>query len=201
MECLIGIQGKDFVLLASDTKNARSVVTMKDDQDKMVTVSDSILMAVCGEAGDTIQFPEYISKNIQLYKIKNGYELSPHAAANYTRRCMAESLRSKRTKQVNLLMAGYDKEDGPSLYFLDYLASCNKMPFAIHGYGSLFAMSILDKYYRPDLDYEGVKDLLMKCINEVQKRFIVNLGNFNVRLVDKNGITDKGYVHAQASPA
>ena len=42
------------------------------DQDKMLTVSDSILMAVCGEAGDTIQFPEYISKNIQLYKIKNG---------------------------------------------------------------------------------------------------------------------------------
>jgi len=201
MECLIGIQGKDFVLLAADTKNARSVVTMKDDQDKMLTVSDNILMAVCGEAGDTIQFPEYISKNIQLYKIKNGYDLSPHAAANYTRRAMAESLRSNRAKQVNLLMAGYDKEDGPSLYFLDYLASLNKMPFAIHGYGSLFAMSILDKYYRPDLDYEEVKDLLMKCINEVQKRFIVNLGNFKLRLVDKNGITDKGHLQAQALPA
>ena len=37
--------------------------------------------------------------------------------------------------------------------------------------------------------------------HQIQKRFIVNLGNFNVRLVDKNGITDKGYVHAQASPA
>ena len=42
------------------------------DHDKMVTLSDSILMAVCGEAGDSIQFPEYIAKNVQLYKMRNG---------------------------------------------------------------------------------------------------------------------------------
>ncbi|XP_005098397.1 proteasome subunit beta type-2 [Aplysia californica] len=201
MECLIGIQGKDFVLLASDTVCARSVVAMKDDHDKMFTVSDNLLMAVCGEAGDSIQFPEYISKNVQLYKMRNGYDLSPHAAANFTRRNMAESLRSSRSRFVNLLLAGYDKDDGPSLYFLDYLASLNKMPFAIHGYGSLFALSIMDKYYQKDLDYEGAKELLVKCITEIQKRFIVNLGKFRVRVVDKSGIQDKGTVQAEAPKA
>uniref|UniRef100_A0A0B7AVR7 Proteasome subunit beta n=1 Tax=Arion vulgaris TaxID=1028688 RepID=A0A0B7AVR7_9EUPU len=196
MECLIGIQGKDFVLLASDTISARSVVAMKDDHDKMYKLSDNLLMAVCGEAGDNIQFSEYIAKNVQLYKMRNGYELSPHAAANFTRRNMAESLRSQRSHLVNLLIAGYDKEDGPSLYFLDYLASLNKLPFAIHGYGSLFALSIMDKYYEKDLDYNGTKDLLVKCLNEIQKRFIVNLGRFRVRVVDKNGIHDKGMIQA-----
>ena len=29
MECLIGIQGKDFVLLAADTVSARSIMSMK----------------------------------------------------------------------------------------------------------------------------------------------------------------------------
>jgi 20S proteasome alpha/beta subunit len=29
MECLIGIQGKDFVVMASDTATARSIVSMK----------------------------------------------------------------------------------------------------------------------------------------------------------------------------
>ena len=50
--------------------------------------------------------------------------------------------------QVNLLLAGYDKEDGPSLYFMDYLASMNKCPFAAHGYGAFFSYSILDRNYR-----------------------------------------------------
>ncbi|BFY99351.1 hypothetical protein BsWGS_02391 [Bradybaena similaris] len=196
MECLIGIQGKDFVLLATDTISARSVVAMKNDHDKMYKLSDNLLLAVCGESGDTIQFSEYIAKNVQLYKMRNGYELSPHAAASFTRRNMAESLRSQRSHMVNLLIAGYDKEDGPSLYYLDYLASLNKLPFAIHGYGSLFALSIMDKYYLKDLDFEGAKGLLIKCLNEIQKRFIVNLGRFRLRVVDKDGIHDKGMVHA-----
>ena len=29
-------------------------------------------MLVTGEAGDTVQFAEYIEKNIQLYKMRNG---------------------------------------------------------------------------------------------------------------------------------
>jgi len=33
MECLIGITGKDFVLLASDTSCGRSIVSMKQGND------------------------------------------------------------------------------------------------------------------------------------------------------------------------
>jgi len=50
---------------------------------------------------------------------------------------------------VNLLLAGYDKDEGPSLYFMDYLASLNKVPFAAHGYGSMFTVSIMDRHYHP----------------------------------------------------
>lgn len=34
MECLIGVKGKDFVMVASDTSNARSIVRMKDGKFK-----------------------------------------------------------------------------------------------------------------------------------------------------------------------
>ena len=52
---------------------------------------------------------------------------------------------------MNLLLAGYDKVEGPSLYFMDYLASVNKVPFGAHGYGSFFTVSILDRHYREGL--------------------------------------------------
>ena len=42
------------------------------DQDKMFKLSSKLLMLVTGEAGDTVQFAEYIEKNIQLYKMRNG---------------------------------------------------------------------------------------------------------------------------------
>lgn len=57
------------------------------------------MMAVCGEAGHTDNFSEYIQKNVKLYKMRYTYELSPKATAHFTRRTLAEYLRS----QVNLL--------------------------------------------------------------------------------------------------
>lgn len=52
-------------------------------------------MAVSGESGDTTQFAEYIAKNIQLYKMRNTYELSPKEASSFTRRILADTLRSR----------------------------------------------------------------------------------------------------------
>lgn len=190
MECLIGIQGPDFVLVASDSASGRSIIRMKDDQDKMFKLSSKLLMLVTGEAGDTVQFAEYMEKNIQLYKMKNGYELTPHAAANFTRRNLADALRSSSAYMVNMLIAGYDDANGPELYFMDWLASLQKVPFAAHGYGSFFSLSIMDRYYRPGLTREEARELLQKCIKEVQRRFLVRLPDFFIRIVDKDGVHD-----------
>ena len=65
------------------------------DYDKAFKLSDKMLMTVVGESGDTTQYAEFIAKNIQLYKMQNGYELSPKASANFTRRNLADYLRSR----------------------------------------------------------------------------------------------------------
>ncbi|XP_056272544.1 proteasome subunit beta type-2 [Pseudoliparis swirei] len=190
MEYLIGIQGPDFVLVAADNVAANSIIQMKHDAEKMFKLSEKILLLCVGEAGDTAQFAEYIQKNVQLYKMRNGYELRPSAAANFTRKNLADYLRSRTPYHVNLLLAGYDDTDGPSLYYMDYLSALAKAPFAAHGYGAYLTLSILDQHYRPDLTRDDAVDLLKKCIEELRKRFILNLPSFTVRVIDKEGIHD-----------
>lgn len=68
---------------------------------------------------------------------------------------------------VNLLLAGCD-ESGPKLYYMDYLASMNELPFAVHGYGSFFSLSVFDRYYKPELSQEDAYDLITKCVDEVR---------------------------------
>ena len=77
MECLIGIKFDSFVILAHDNSAGRSVLMMKQDQDKLIRLGDSLGMVVCGEAGDTVYFTEYIQKNVTLYRMRNGYAMSP----------------------------------------------------------------------------------------------------------------------------
>uniref|UniRef100_A0A674C6P0 Proteasome subunit beta n=1 Tax=Salmo trutta TaxID=8032 RepID=A0A674C6P0_SALTR len=190
MEYLIGIQGQDFVLVAADNIAANSIIQMKQDQDKMFKLSDKILLLCVGEAGDTVQFAEYIQKNIQLYKMRNGYELSPKAAANFTRKNLADYLRSRTPYHVNLLLAGFDETDGPGLYYMDHLSALAKAPFAAHGYGAYLTLSILDRYYRPGGISRSPYVFLLFLYFILNKRFILNLPSFSVRLIDTEGIHD-----------
>jgi len=191
MECLLGIKFNDFVLLAADTIDARSIVVMKHDEDKFCKLSDKLIMAVSGESGDTSQFSEFIAKNVQLYKMRNEYEMSPKAAAHFTRRNLAESLRSRGAYNCNLLIAGYDDvEKTTDLFFMDYLASMIELPYCAHGYGGYFTLSTMDAYYKPELTLPEGMELLKKCVAELSKRFVVNLPTFKVKIIDANGIRD-----------
>lgn len=47
-----------------------------------------------------------------------------------------------------MLLAGYDEHVGPSLYYLDYLATLHKMDFSALGYASFFVLSTLDRHWK-----------------------------------------------------
>ncbi|XP_014284045.1 proteasome subunit beta type-2 [Halyomorpha halys] len=187
METILGIACEDFAMIATDCSTTQSILVMKTDEKKIFPLGNNIIMGVTGTSGDTSQFAEYIGKNVQLYKMRNGYELTPSAAAHFTRHNLADYLRSQTPYQVNLLLAGFDKENGGELYFLDYLASFQKVPFAAHGYGGLISYSILDRYAKKDMTQEEGYNVLKLCIAEIQRRLIVNLPNFSVQVVDRNG--------------
>jgi len=191
MECSFALTGKGYVIVAADTTAARSIVKMKVDEDKIKTLSPHLLMAYSGEPGDTIQFAEYVERNIRLYQIRNLYPLRPSAAASWIRRALADSLRSRKPYSVNLLLGGYDTAShDPHLYWIDYLGTMSSVPFAAHGYGSYFALSLLDRYHDPEATLEEGLATLKRCIDEVAKRLVVSPSKYKVKVVDKDGVRE-----------
>ena len=86
-------------------------------------------------------------------------------------------------------MAGYDSYNSkPELYWLDYLASCTSMKFAAHGHASYFCMSTMDRYYKENMNLDQALFVLKKCIKELNTRYIANMTEFTIKVVDKNGI-------------
>lgn len=203
METLIGIVGTDFVVMAADATSARSILLMRDDVQKIRDLDGNKLMAAVGDSADRDMFCEFVEKNVTLYRLRTGISLSTAATAHWTRRKLATALR-KGPYQCDILIAGFNSEGQirrhghelsdsaitepvPSLYYLDYLASMNKLDFAVHGYGSNFILGILDKLYRPDMNLEEVLGLLRTCLNELKTRFIIKAPVFTVKVVDRNG--------------
>lgn len=48
---------------------------------------------------------------------------------------------------MNLVFGGVD-ENGPSIYFIDYLGVLQKMNYASHGYGSYILLSLFDRLWK-----------------------------------------------------
>ncbi|KAI0752895.1 N-terminal nucleophile aminohydrolase [Daedaleopsis nitida] len=191
MDISFALTGKGYVIVSADTTAARSIVKMKVDEDKIKVLSPHLLMAYSGEPGDTVQFAEYIERNIRLYQIRNTFPLRPSPAASWIRRTLADSLRSRRPYAVNLLVGGYDTSTHtPHLYWVDYLGTMSEVPFAAHGYGAYFALSLLDRYHDPEAPLEEGLAILRRCIDEVAKRLVVTPEKYKVKVVDKDGVRE-----------
>ena len=93
----------------------------------------SIALAGAGDPADRVLFCELIQRNIQYFKYRDGHSLSTHAVANFTRTFLADSLR-ERMYACDSLIGGVDKATGASLYYLDYLATLQKLDKTAFGY-------------------------------------------------------------------
>lgn len=186
MECVFGLVGKDFALVVADSSAVHSILVHKSNEDKVMVLDSHKLMGASGEAGDRAQFTEFIQKNVSLYQFRNGIPLTTSAAANFTRGELATALR-KSPYMVNIVLAGYDKETGPSLYFIDYIATLHKVDKAAFGYGAFFSLAMMDRHYRSDMTVEEAVDLVDQCILEIRSRLVVAPPNFVIKIVDKDG--------------
>jgi len=188
MDSVFAVLGKDFVILAADSHVAHSILKLKDNEDKTLVIDGDKLLGLAGEPGERLQFGDYIQKNIHLLRYKYGKRLSTKETANYMRSEMAQLLR-KSPFFCFTVLAGHDA-DGPALYWIDYMATMQKVKTAAQGYCSYFLGGILDSKWKPDMTYEEAVDLVTDCMNELGKRFIMTQHKFVVQKVDKDGIKD-----------
>ena len=137
MECIIGLVGGDYAMIAADMNAGRSIMVFNQEADRIMEMDSHKLLGVCGDPADCVNEPEFFQKNLNLYALRNAEKkLSTHATANYMRGEKSANLR-KGMKQVDMLLCGFDEGKGPSLYFIDYLASMQKLNVAGHGYGGI----------------------------------------------------------------
>ena len=147
---------------------------------------------LAGEPGDVVQFAEYVGKNIQLYKMINGVELSPYACANFTRHEMATSLRSRNSFLANLVIGGFSTnerdEQRAQLYSIDYLGAMITANVVAHGFCQYFALGIGDRLWKEDLTINEGLVMLQTMVNELGKRMAAYPHCVFVRVIDAQGI-------------
>ncbi len=174
--------------LHKDTIFGSSVVKRLTDLDKIMLLDEEKL-ASCVELdpGDRNNFLDYVQKNLHLHEYRTGRRLSLAAASAWIRRALAEALRSRNPYRVNLLLGGMDKET-PSLYYLDYLASCNPVDYAAQGYCGYFAPAVLDRHWKPGLNEKEGIELMHVVIDQIKTRLVISQTRFIIKIISAQGV-------------
>ncbi|EYC35449.1 hypothetical protein Y032_1052g3498 [Ancylostoma ceylanicum] len=105
MHFLIGVATDEYVILASDKATFAYGAVLADDR---ISPREKLTMMRIGEEGDVAQFGDWTKRNIRLYAIRNGYELCPKSAHHWSRRGIAEALRTEDYYAVDVLLGGFD---------------------------------------------------------------------------------------------
>ncbi|CAO4361551.1 unnamed protein product [Caenorhabditis nigoni] len=190
MHFLVGISTENYVILAADKATfAYGAILADSENDKEYRLGKKLTMMCIGEEGDVAQFGDWTKRNLQLYSVRNGYEVSPASAHHFVRRSIAEGLRSQDHYTVDVLIGGYDdKEEKAFLGSVDYLANgLAQQPYLFRGFCGRFCYAIMDHEYKKDMSEAEGLALMNKCIGEAKRRFVANIPGYKVVIIDKNG--------------
>lgn len=90
--------------------------------------------------------------------------------------------------QVNSLLLGFD-EQGPQLYWMDYMGTFAQVPYGAHGYASYFVSSVIANSYHKELLLAEAIAIAKQCVFELRKRLAIPQDHFQIKLLSKEGIS------------
>ncbi|KAM0671208.1 beta type-2 subunit of proteasome [Ordospora colligata] len=189
MDTSIAIKGRNFAVIATDMKVARSVFVVKESQDKFVSIKDKVVMSATGDQGDAFRAMLSVSEKALFENIQNGIEPSPSVVAHIMQNRIHENSR-KAPLNVSTMIAGKGS-DGYELWAVDKYGAMSSVPFCANGYAMYLAYGIFDKEYSESLDIESALEIIQKCINLMRERLMISLESFMVKIVTDNGIITK----------
>ncbi|KAF9643270.1 proteasome-domain-containing protein [Thelephora ganbajun] len=158
---IMAVQFKDGVIIGADSRTTTGAYIANRVTDKLTYVHDRIYCCRSGSAADTQAVADIVHYYLQMYKQHMGREPSVHTAASLFQNICYQN---KDALSAGIIVAGWDKEDGPSVYNIPLGGGIFRQPWAIGGSGSTYVYGYCDATYQEgwgkDETIEFVKNTL-----------------------------------------
>jgi len=182
---ICGVQLKDAVVLAADTRATEGPMVADKNCEKLHYIAKNIFCAGAGTAADLEHTTQLMESQIELLRLAT--RTQPRVCT-VVRRLSQMLFKYQGYVGCALVLGGVDVT-GPHLYQIYPHGSTDMLPFTTMGSGSLCAMSVLESEYREDLSVEDGKKLVAKAIRAGIFNDLGSGGNVDVCVITKDGGT------------
>jgi len=182
---ICGVQLKDAVVLAADTRATEGPMVADKNCEKLHYIANNVYCAGAGTAADLEHTTQLMESQMELMRLATGAQ---PRVCTVVRRLSQMLFKYQGYVGCALVLGGVDVT-GPHLYQIYPHGSTDMLPFTTMGSGSLCAMSILESEYREDLTVEEGKQLVAKAIRAGIFNDLGSGGNVDVCVITKEGGT------------
>lgn len=184
----IGLLYKDGVILAADRRATGGMVT--EGLEKIFNITNNMLLTIAGGAADCQLFVRIIKGELKLLELKNEREAKVKEAAMILNSMQYSGVRTQGSI-VSLILGGYDKKTGFSLYNLSPDGTILPTPgFVVDGSGSIFIKGLFDNEYNSNITEKEALELIEKAFITSFKNDTASGGGFIAKVVTKTGIKE-----------
>lgn len=189
----VGLIGKDCVVLASDQRATMGFLIASKTAKKIHKITDRIGATIAGSVADAQSIMDLLRAEAKLFEIQRGRPIRVKALTRLLSNIMFQG---RGLYMLGSLVGGFDDE-GPQVFYTDYVGSVLPDKFVANGSGSPVALGVLENSYKDDLPKKKAIELAVHSIAAAIERDAATGNNILVSVIDKSGYQeiDKATIH------
>ncbi|XP_064555160.1 proteasome subunit beta type-7 [Drosophila montana] len=180
---IVGIVYQNGVILGADTRATEGPIVSDKNCSKIHRLQDNIFCCGAGTAADTEHITLMTSAELDLHGLNTDREVPVICASMMMRRTL---FRYQGHISAALVMGGVDKY-GPHVNCIHPCGSIDKIPYAAMGSGTLAAMAVLERGWKPTLDLDQGKQLVREAISAGVFNDLGSGSNIDLCVITPNG--------------
>jgi 20S proteasome subunit beta 5 len=175
------------VLIAVDSRASMGSYIGSGTVKKVIEISQHLLGTMAGGAADCSFWERNLAMQCRVHELREGKRISVAAAS----KLLGNTVYSYRNYGLSMgtMIAGWDEDKGPSLYYIDSDGTRLKGSRFSVGSGATYAYGVLDNGYRKDLTVKEAVELGKRAIFHATHRDAYSGGVINVYCIQKDGWT------------
>lgn len=179
----VGLIAKDCTVLASDTRATMGFLIASKTAQKIYKITDRIGATIAGSVADAQNIMDLLRAESKLFEIQRGRPMRVKALT----RLLSNIMFSGRGYYLLQCVVGGLDDDGPQVYYNDYIGSVLSDKYVATGSGSPVALGVLEDDYKDDLTKQKAIELAVRAVAAAIERDAASGNSILVSVIDKDG--------------
>ncbi|KAL7413693.1 20S proteasome subunit [Mrakia frigida] len=190
---IMAVQFDGGVVIGADSRTTSGSYIANRVTDKLTHIHDRVYCCRSGSAADTQAVADIVHYQLQMFAAQTGGPPSVHTAASIFQKLCYEN---KDNLSAGIIVAGWDAENGPSVYNIPLGGGLFRQPWAIGGSGSTYIYGYCDSTFEEGWGEERTVKFVQDALSLAMARDGSSGGVIRMAVITPGGVERKFFAGA-----